>query len=269
MPDELRFEGDDGFELDGTKFVYGYGRDSSADRFIIRKSRRLVECYVDLAERFRHSAIVELGIAAGGSTALMALLARPRKLVALEIDAKPVRGLAELIEMRGLTEVVRAYYGVNQADRERLAEIMDAEFPDAPLDLVIDDASHLLAESRSSFESLFPRLRPGGLFVVEDWNGKHLWAEAMGPLMADTSRPGHEQNLRQIAERISREGLPPKPLYRLNVELMLARATSGDVIEEITIGPFWTVIRRGPAELDPATFRVEEIYKDHFGIMAG
>ena len=42
---------------------------------------------------------------------------------------------------------------------------MDGE----PLDLVIDDASHLYGPTMASFEVLFPRLRPGGLYVIEDW----------------------------------------------------------------------------------------------------
>ncbi|MBB5803214.1 demethylmacrocin O-methyltransferase [Saccharothrix ecbatanensis] len=37
-----------------------------------------------------------------------------------------------------------------------------------PLDIVIDDGSHLSHDVISSFRALFPKLRPGGLYVVED-----------------------------------------------------------------------------------------------------
>ncbi len=37
-----------------------------------------------------------------------------------------------------------------------------------PLDIVIDDGSHLSQDVITSFHALFPRLRPGGLYVVED-----------------------------------------------------------------------------------------------------
>jgi hypothetical protein len=57
---------------------------------------------------------------------------------------------------------------VNQEDREAVREIAEHEF-DAPLDLVIDDASHLYEPTRTSFDALFPLLRPGGLYIVEDW----------------------------------------------------------------------------------------------------
>jgi hypothetical protein len=64
---------------------------------------------------------------------------------------------------------VTTHYGVDQEDRQRMNEIMAAEFPDG-LDLVIDDASHRYEPTKSSFETVFPFLRPGGIFVIEDWS---------------------------------------------------------------------------------------------------
>lgn len=58
---------------------------------------------------------------------------------------------------------VRPYYGVNQADTVALERIVADEFQGQPLDLVIDDASHMLEETRVSFNCLFPKLRAGGL----------------------------------------------------------------------------------------------------------
>ncbi|MGW5385155.1 DUF707 domain-containing protein [Nocardia sp. NPDC003963] len=37
-----------------------------------------------------------------------------------------------------------------------------------PLDIVIDDGSHISAHVIASFHALFPKLRPGGLYVIED-----------------------------------------------------------------------------------------------------
>lgn len=41
-------------------------------------------------------------------------------------------------------------------------------------DIVIDDASHLGYLSRRSFSILWPRLKPGGWYVIEDW-GTGYW----------------------------------------------------------------------------------------------
>jgi hypothetical protein len=70
---------------------------------------------------------------------------------------------------------VRTFWQTNQADDARLREIVGSEF-EGPLDLVIDDASHWLKPTKASFVTLFPSLRQGGVYVVEDW-GWHLVPE--------------------------------------------------------------------------------------------
>ena len=59
---------------------------------------------------------------------------------------------------------------VDQSDRGHLAKIADEAFGDAPLDLVVDDCSHQYEATRASFNELFPRLRAGGLYTIEDWD---------------------------------------------------------------------------------------------------
>lgn len=133
----------------------------------------MVKAYLDVLESFSGGRIVELGIGSGSSLALAALVTSPKKLVAIELDDNRVEALDELLRELDLTHVIRPHYGADQANRSGLRAIVDEEFADEPLDLVIDDAPHRLEESRSSFETLFPRLRPGGLFLLEDWNYQH------------------------------------------------------------------------------------------------
>jgi hypothetical protein len=45
---------------------------------------------------------------------------------------------------------------------------------------------------------------------------------------------------------------------------LLARASSGDVVAELHISGHWIVVRRGPAALDPDSFRLSDLYTDHF-----
>ena len=64
----------------------------------------------------------------------------------------------------------------DQSDAAAMARLADTI---GPLDVVIDDGSHLSAHVIASFTALFPRLAPGGLYVIEDlqtsywsgWNG--------------------------------------------------------------------------------------------------
>jgi predicted O-methyltransferase YrrM len=247
MKSDGGFFGGHTFRVEDIEFVSTYAP-STVDRFCILKTEEQLEFYVELCERFAGGSIVELGIAAGGSTALLALLARPRRLVALELDAKPVEALDTLLRQRGLGGTVHPIYGVNQADRRALIEVMRDEFRDDALDLVIDDASHLLAETTSSFETLFPYLRPGGLYVIEDWNSAHLFADQVGATM--------------------RDGVPfTTPLSPLLMDLLLVRASSGDVVSEIRVGNLWATIERGSAVLDPETFRVSDHYVDHYELL--
>jgi len=262
----------DTFTVEGVEFVCKYVPGSTASRFYIVKNLALVERYRQLCRRFAGGAIVELGIAEGGGAALIALLARPKKLVAVDLEPEPLAALAEFIDAHGLTESVRPHYGVDQADRARLGELVDADLAGDALDLVVDDCSHQFGPTRSSFETLFPRLRPGGLYVIEDWNADHLMHDAIRASLADTTVPDHEARMkafrRSIADSVRGEPKERRaPLTRLAVELMVARCSLTDAIAEVSVDEFWVVVRRGTADLDPATFRLSDHYTDHFGFV--
>jgi predicted O-methyltransferase YrrM len=255
---------DEAWRIDGVELVFSYAQESTAERFCIRKHQGIIDLYAELCPRFRGGRIVELGIAAGGSTALMALLAEPAKLVACELAATRVDALDELIRRRRLDDVVRPYYGVNQADKARVAGIVDAELGGQPIDLVVDDASHQWDNTCASFEVLFPRLCPGGTFVIEDWPAQYLIAERLTHLDHDPTAPGYAETKAKVDDAI-REGAPKRPpLARLAAELVLSAAASHDVIAEVAVNRYWVTVTRGPAAIDADSFRVSDLYTDHF-----
>jgi hypothetical protein len=61
-------------------------------------------------------------------------------------------------------ERIRIFQG-RQADREFLDRVTAVT---GPLDIVIDDGSHRNDDVVASFEALFPRLRDGGIYAIED-----------------------------------------------------------------------------------------------------
>jgi predicted O-methyltransferase YrrM len=250
------------FRVGAIEFVCSMRRGSLPHRFFIRKERRTVEDYVQLLDSFPDARIVELGIAQAGSAALTALVAIPRKLVAVELDETRVDALDELIREFDLEQRIRPHYGVDQADRTRLRAIIDDEFGDEPLDLVIDDASHRLGETRSSFETLFPRLRPGGLFLIEDWNHQHLFSRALAALLTDP-----DPKVRARVEQRVAEAQPEPPLTRLIIELVLAQAESDEFISAVVVGPRWTTVIRGDGYLDASEFRLSDLFTDHLGLL--
>lgn len=262
----------DSFVIDDVEFVCKYMPDSTAQRFFIVKPLALVDQYRELCKLFAGGAIFELGIAEGGSTALLALLAKPSRLIAVDLEPKPLEALAEFAAAHQLSDIVRPYYGVDQGDRARLTEIVDSELSDTPLDLVFDDASHQLDLTRSSFETLFPRLRPGGLFVIDDWRADHIMRDAVIAQLRNPSAPGNAEAAKSMRESVAaakrgEREKPHPPLSQLAIELVLARAALGDAIARVSVDEFCLVVERGEGTLDPNTFRVADLFIDYFGFL--
>jgi predicted O-methyltransferase YrrM len=252
MSQDLDWANDHLFTLDDTSFSIQLfaGSESRADRFTLAKPPWMIQEYLDLATEFTGGRIVELGIAKGGSVAFFAKLLHPEQLVAVEIETEPIAALTEFIESHGYADTVHTAYGVDQADRPRLEALIAQHFGGEPLDLVIDDASHLLAPSRTSFTTLFPRLRPGGLFVLEDWSHGHTWERVL------QARPDLD------AELLGAHAAKLPDLSRLVVELTLAVGYAPEVISDIRTRNGFAVVRRGDAPLDPATFELSQCYGD-------
>jgi SAM-dependent methyltransferase len=237
---ELTWKDDDRLALGETTFhtmppdflTEGARVDVGKGEFFIFKPRSRVEEYAALIEEVEPQHVFELGVYQGGSTLFFAELARPQRIVAIDrLPLTDVRDrMARYAASRGLTDVVRVFGEVDQADRHRLAQIVEHEFDGAPLDLVVDDCSHLYEATRASFNELFPRLRPGGVYVIEDWRLAH---SALG------------------------EWLPEQvPLSRLLFEIVLALAGMPDLITEVSIDKGAASITRGETRVDPATFQI-------------
>ncbi len=203
---------------------------------LILKPRPLVDRYAALVEELKPERIFELGMHGGGSTLFFAELARPSRIVAIDLRplAKSRARVAREASEHGLGEVVRTFGEVDQSDRGRLAEIVGDEF-DGALDLIVDDCSHMYEPTRASFNELFPRLRPGGVYVIEDWRWAHTELGAEHP-----------------------EGLYPDrvPLTRLLFELVLAAPALPGLISEISIDLEMITVRRGDASVHPAGFDI-------------
>jgi predicted O-methyltransferase YrrM len=270
MPAPAEFLDDHHLRVGTTDFWCAFPFDDAPEGFLqVMKGRTLVDRYIELGRELQPRVVVELGIRRGGSTALLNELYAPDVLVAVELESRPAPALRDYIAGRGLGAVVRTHYGVDQGDRAAMQQIVDDEIGDRRIDLVVDDASHRFVETRASFELLFPRLQPGGRFVLEDWNGRHLVADRMAAALRDPSRPDHDDRVRRISAAVEAQsaegGRPEVSLTQLGVELLLARASAGDAIRDIVVNQHWIVLERGDDPLDPLTFRVADLFTDHDG----
>jgi Methyltransferase domain len=234
-------EGDRSFSLRGWRFATVHGGGESGGLppgercFLFYKDRALVEQYLayfaSLAEPVRCDHLVELGLYDGGSVPFWFETFEPHKHLGIDIrEGKDTPYFEKYASQEGRRGRIEIHWGTSQADPIRVGRLVDEAFAGEPLDVVIDDASHLYAESRASFELLFPRLRPTGLYIIEDWAWFH-WR-------------GEERN---FAGR--------KPLTQLIFDLVEALGSNSHrLILNVHLSSGFAAIRRGwssRAELEP------------------
>lgn len=118
--------------------------------------------YFDIYERhlarFRGQApvMIEIGIAGGGSLAMWKEYLGPGcRIVGVDINPECKRHEADGIEI---------FIG-SQEDPALIGAIFD-KYPE--VDIVLDDGSHLMPHMIASFELMYERLRPQGVYLVED-----------------------------------------------------------------------------------------------------
>lgn len=116
--------------------------------------------------------LLELGIFKGGSLLLWRDYFERGLIVGL--DAQPVK-------LEDPTGRIRIYQG-KQQDKKLLDQIALETAPDG-FDVIIDDCSHIGELTRLSFWHLFDNhLKPGGLYVIEDWSASYwdTWFDGVG-----------------------------------------------------------------------------------------
>lgn len=258
----LIWSSDNSFSLAGTVFtvdVYA-GYKSTPDRFSIAKTPWMLKQYLELAPEFIGGRVVELGIAQGGSVAFLAHVLQPDNLLAVDIAPERNAALDEFITTNGYTTTVFAEYGVDQADQNHLHALLDRRFGNSPLDLVVDDASHVLDPTLASFTTLFPRLRPGGVFILEDWSHEHTWERISHTRPEDLS-PEHAGFFRW--PRIGTD------LSHLVLLLTLVTGYAPEIVEDVHVHEGFVVIRRGIGSLDPDTFDLSKHYGEVARLLLG
>ncbi len=244
-----------------TKFVVGglsFGSDlgsyqelTTPDNVVILKEARLLKEYLNFLAPHPVRNILEFGIWQGGSPLFYGMATDAQKIVALDhlnpgpapADAAHDRAVAlayknpaldGIIERYGMSKRVKLHFGVSQDDRAAVTAVMDEEFGDEPIDLVIDDASHYYAHSRKSFEIAFPRLREGGLYIIEDWQWAHSPAYQNGGHFAD------------------------KPaLSNLIFELLIAYGSQPDLFWNIIVRDWFVAVTKGSRPLGD-DFRLDD-----------
>ena len=230
------------FIVDGLEFggdLSSYKEVTTPDRVVILKEARLLQQYLDFFAPHATDNILELGIWQGGSPLFYGLATDARKIVALDIAALGPPALGEIIERRGIADRVKLHFGVSQDDRDAVTAIIDNDFGGEPLDLVIDDASHQYGFTRRAFEIIYPRLRPGGFYVIEDWQ----WAHIDSPTYQEGRQFGGESALSNFI-----------------FELLIAYGGHPDLFTGIVVRDWFVAVQKGSRPL-AVDFRLDDLLR--------
>lgn len=106
--------------------------------------------------RGRSLTMLEIGIGAGGSLRAWQEYFPHARIYALDVETKP-----------GLDSDRVTTGRANQSERKSLVSAL-TKWGMPEFDLVIDDGGHRMKEQQVSLGVLFPFVRPGGLYVIED-----------------------------------------------------------------------------------------------------
>lgn len=205
--------------------------------FVFYKIKKLVDQYEHFfaSRNFECRRFFELGLWEGGGLAFWYETLKPDKIVGIDLaDKTDSNYFRRYVAERGLQDRLKTFWRVDQSDSQRLTEIVTREF-DGPLDLILDDASHIYEPTLSSFQTLFHFLRPGGFYIIEDWAWEH-WPACHGP---DYSLSRH------------------KGLTELVCQLVQAAGTSESLVRSATIFEGFAAIERSNSNV-PETFKLED-----------
>ena len=166
-----------------------------------------------LASRDIH--LLELGISQGGSLQMWRDYFSKGTIAGIDISPVPLDDPGERI---------RIYQGLQQ-DTALLDRVRSETAPDG-FDIIIDDCSHIGEFTALSFWHLFDRhLKPGGLYVIEDWGTGYMKGMPDGKAYNPRrSVPSFRSRLRPIAEAlVAHPAVVRRPALRRVVRAVMNR----------------------------------------------
>ena len=102
---------------------------------------------------------------------------------------------------------------IGDSNSAELMQRIVAEIPGGAFDLIVDDGSHAPADVRGLFMQLFPLLKPGGIYAVEDlnsaWDKRGVVPERREVPLASGENGTHVDMLRDMIKTLNRVNFDP------------------------------------------------------------
>ncbi len=116
----------------------------------------LDKVYQRLLSKYKNISLLEIGIHHGGSMLMFENMLPNSTIYGFDILPRP----KSLQNSKVITRVIE------QNDSKSI-ESFAGEFGN--FDIVIDDGSHFIEETRNCFDTLWKHVKSGGLYIIEDW----------------------------------------------------------------------------------------------------
>lgn len=157
----------------GQKNITEAFSESGTDKMWLHGYQRWYEEALAPYKDVEHLAILEIGAKEGKSLkSWVEYFSKPSRVDGVAYMADPVKAKAKACEAGQLLCNVVNIYSVDQSNPQQLenfAKEVEEKDPQHPgWDVIIDDGSHVPMHQLTTFKHLFPKLRPGGLYIVED-----------------------------------------------------------------------------------------------------
>jgi hypothetical protein len=206
--------------------------------FVFYKDKKLIDMYEAFFKSEHYPKIermLEIGMWDGGSAVFWHKLLQPSTLIGVDL-MKSRKGTAFETYKKLHQDSFHDYWEVDQTDRKRLKEILKTHLGEQDLDLVFDDASHRYHQSLASFNIVFPHVKKGGYYIIEDWAWVH-WLHEDSSAYPDYTEP-----------------------TRLIFELVEAAGNVG-LIESIHVCSGFTAVKRGSLDIPKEGFQLHDYIK--------
>ena len=126
------------------------------------------------ARRAEPLVLLEIGVKHGASVRMWREYFPAARVYGIDVKHEALEHAEERIEI---------FIG-SQADTSFLATVVQAS---GPLDVVVDDGSHRFPDQATSLRFLWPHVRPGGLYIVEDTHTSYSDRYDMGLRQPETT----------------------------------------------------------------------------------
>lgn len=140
------------------------------------KWENYLEIYNEVFQKFRgkHPYILEIGVQNGGNLQNFHRFFENAYIFGLDIDPK-------VCEM-DLGNNIKTFC-FSALDRKRIED----SFKDISFDVILDDGSHICQEVIETFHIFFSKLKPGGVYLIEDLHTSYWESHEGGYLKENTS----------------------------------------------------------------------------------